>query len=41
MNNNLDDERTNRLFSIFCYGVLFALCLGTIFGALTAYFILK
>jgi hypothetical protein len=40
-NINYDDERTNRLFSVFCYGVLFALSVGVMLGVLVTYFILK
>jgi len=36
-----DDERTNRIFSVFCYGVLLALSVGAFIGALIAYLIFK
>ncbi len=36
---NYNNEKANRMFSIFCYGVLVAFSIGTIFGALMTYFI--
>jgi hypothetical protein len=36
-----DDERTNRLFTIFCYGLLIALIAGASFGALITYLLVK
>lgn len=41
MANNLDEERVNKLFTIFCYGVLIALVVGVITGAAIVYFIKK
>lgn len=38
---NYDDERTNRVFSIFCCGVLIALVMGLVTGSLVTYFLLK
>jgi hypothetical protein len=38
---NLDDERTNKIFTVFCYGMLIELTIGALLGALTAYFILQ
>lgn len=41
MNNNLDDEKTNRQFTILCYLILIAFAIGVISGLLGAFFIYK
>ena len=38
---NYDDERTNKIFTIFCYGELIALITGASFGALVTYLLVK
>lgn len=36
-----EEEKANTLFSIFCYGFLFAMTLGMLIGSLITYFIIK
>lgn len=38
---NQDDERVNSIFSVFIIGILMALCVGAIFGAIATYFFIK
>lgn len=38
---NYDDERVNKTFTVFCYGVLIALAMGMVTGALLTYFLVK
>jgi len=38
---NYDEERTNKIFSVFCYGMLVALITGASFGAFVTYLLVK
>lgn len=38
---NYDDERVNKTFTLFCYGVLIALAMGIAAGSLLTYFLVK
>lgn len=38
---NYDDERANKTFTLFCYGVLVALITGASSGALVTYLLVK
>lgn len=38
---NYDTERVNKIFTLFCYGVLVALITGACFGALVTYLLVK
>jgi hypothetical protein len=41
MENNLDNEKANKMFTFFCYSVLIAFSLGVFFGAFITYFYLN
>lgn len=36
-----DDERANKIFTLFCYSVLIALAMGTCFGAIVVLLFIK
>jgi F0F1-type ATP synthase assembly protein I len=38
---NYDEEKTNRLFSVFCYAMLLALIAGVLLGSFITYFLVK
>lgn len=38
---NCDDERVNKIFGVFCLGILIALVMGIATGSLLTYFLVK